>query len=222
MYNAPIPWLLLPVKSFQRGKQRLAPALNHHERVHLNKYFFYHMLSIAKIYPGLKRTAVVSDADDTIEAGKSYGAHTIRCARPGLNQALTEGRLALANSGATSIIILPVDLPLAQVEDLIDISSFGAKHSVVIAPDKKGTGTNALFLDRNVPLKFRFGLNSFCLHKLESARCGRRPYSFISDRISWDIDEPADLAAIKMVVPDVDFNSFLPSEKKVMTKPAPV
>lgn len=157
------------------------------------------MLDVAKTYPGLKRTAIVSDADDTIRMAKSHGTHIIRCAQPGLNEALTEGRLALANNGAMSIIILPVDLPFACVQDLIGISTLGERHSIVIAPDKTGTGTNALFLDRKVPLKFQFGSDSFRLHKVESLRCGRQPYLFINQRIAWDIDEPTDLAALKSV-----------------------
>lgn len=196
MRDAPIPWLLLPVKSFQTGKQRLASVLSDRARVQFNEYLFLHMLGIAREYPGLERTAIVSDADDVIQMAESHGAHIIRCARPGLNEALTEGRLALTTSGAASMIILPVDLPFAGVQDLLGISSLGNKHSVVIVPDKTGTGTNALFLDGNVPLKFRFGADSFRLHQAESVHCGRQPYLFINQRIGWDIDEPADFAAL--------------------------
>jgi 2-phospho-L-lactate guanylyltransferase len=207
MRNAPIPWLLLPIKSFQKGKQRLASVLSDRERVQLNEYFFSHMLGIAKTYPGLERTAIVSDADDVIQMANSYGTHIIRCARPGLNEALAEGRLSLVNSGATSMIILPVDLPFACVQDLIEISSLGDRYPVVIAPDKAGTGTNALFLDSKVSLKFQFGSNSFRLHQLESIRCGRQPYLFINERISLDIDEPGDLLLLERSAPSVDCSS---------------
>lgn len=204
MRNVPIPWLLLPIKSFHKGKQRLASVLSDRERVQLNEYFFSHMLGIAKTYPGLGRTAIVSDADDTIQIAKSHGTHIIRCARSGLNEALAEGRLALVNSGVTSMIILPVDLPFACVQDLISISSLGDKHSIVIAPDKTGTGTNALFLGRKVPLKFQFGSDSFRLHQMESIRCGIQPYLFINERISLDIDEPSDLLLLERSAPSVD------------------
>lgn len=217
MRDTPIPWLLLPVKSLQAGKQRLASVLSDRERVQFNEYLFSHMLGIARTYPGLERTAIVSDADDVIQMAKSHGAHVIRCARPGLNEALTEGRLALTKSGAISMIILPVDLPFACVQDLLGISSLGNKHSVVIAPDKKGTGTNALFLDCKVPLKFRFGADSFHLHQAELIHCGRQPYLFINQRIGWDIDEPADLAALDfaalgMTGPSMDFSLLSPSK----------
>jgi 2-phospho-L-lactate guanylyltransferase len=207
MHSAPVPWLLLPVKSFLEGKQRLAPVLNDSERIQLNKSFFSHMLRIARAYPGLERTAIVSDADDAIQAAMSHGAHIIRCARPGLNQALTAGRLFLERKDVASILVLPVDLPFVRVQELVSISSLGSKHSVVIAPDKTGTGTNALFLDSNVPLKFQFGANSFCLHRAESIRCGRQPYLFNSERISLDIDEPGDLSRFETYASRVDRSS---------------
>lgn len=207
MHNAPVPWLLLPVKSFLEGKQRLAPVLSDAERIQLNKSFFSHMLRVARVYPGMERTAVVGDADDVIQAALSHGARVIRCARPGLNQALSAGQLFLKREHATSMLILPVDLPFVRVQDLVSISSLGKRHSVVIAPDKTGTGTNALFLDGNVPLKFQFGANSFCLHRAESIRCGRQPYLFNNERISWDIDEPADLSLLERYASSIDCSS---------------
>ena len=58
------PWLLVPVKSLRCGKSRLESALAPAERRRLNEFFLRHMIAVAGQFPGLARTAVVSDADD--------------------------------------------------------------------------------------------------------------------------------------------------------------
>jgi 2-phospho-L-lactate guanylyltransferase (CobY/MobA/RfbA family) len=101
MLDQSTPWLLLPVKSLMRGKRRLAPFLNHLERRDLNEYFLRRTVKIAAEFPGIQRTAVISEADDTLTLAKDLGIYTIRQTNGrGLNHAVSQGTRELHAHGA--------------------------------------------------------------------------------------------------------------------------
>jgi 2-phospho-L-lactate guanylyltransferase len=194
------PWLLLPVKSLQCGKRRLAPALCDAERARLNEFFLRRIIAVAAEFPGLDRTVVVSDATDSLHRAAELGARTIRTEQQELNAALADGCGKLYRRGARQIMILPVDLPLVQGSDLRELAELGARHSLVISPDRYGAGTNALFLAKKLPLQFKFGDGSYHAHQAEAHRCGVLPLLHRNDHIAQDVDLPADLAAMAELI----------------------
>lgn len=208
------PWLLLPVKSLQRGKRRLEPALSGAERLRLNEFFLRRMITVAAEYPGLERTVIVSDARDSLSLATKLGARTIRTEQKELNGAVADGCHALYALNARQIMILPVDLPLVQSNDLREIADLGDRHVVLICPDTQAAGTNALVLSQKVPLRFRFGHDSYHEHQLEAYRCGIAPFLHYNARIAKDIDLPADLAVLSSSEP-------APSETFAIWSPAP-
>jgi 2-phospho-L-lactate guanylyltransferase len=189
-------WLLLPVKSLACGKSRLAPALGKAQRRALNEFFLDHTLAVAAQFPGLHRTAVVSSDPDALTEAARYGARTIACGQSGLNRALTLGRQEVLRGGGVKILILPIDLPLVEPNDLLEVASLVA-HSVVICPDKAGIGTNAIFLSRRSEIKFKFGEDSCRRHQEETTRCGLVPKLHFNERIARDVDVPGDLAILR-------------------------
>ena len=190
------PWLLLPVKSLQRGKRRLEPALSAAERLRLNEFFLRRMVAVAAEYPALERTVIVSDARDSLLLATELGARTIRTERQELNGALADGCQALYALEARQIMILPVDLPLVQSSDLREIAELGERHRMVICPDRNATGTNALVLSPKVAVRFRFGQDSYHRHQVEARRCGVAPLLHYNASIANDVDVPADLAIL--------------------------
>jgi 2-phospho-L-lactate guanylyltransferase len=189
-------WLLLPVKSLACGKSRLAPALGEAQRRALNEFFLDHILAVAAQFPGLHRTAVVSSDPDALAEAARHGTRTIACAQSGLNRALTLGCQEVHRAGGEEILILPIDLPLVEPNDLLEVASFGA-HSVVICPDKAGIGTNAMFLSSCSEIEFKFGKDSYRRHQEETTRCGLVPKLHFNERIASDVDVPGDLAFLK-------------------------
>ncbi len=187
------PWLLIPVKSLRCGKRRLETALSAAERMCLNEFFLRRMLTVAAGFPGLERTAIVSDADDSLSLAAKLGAGTIRTAQTELNAALTDGRDDLRRRGAERIVMLPVDLPLIESCDIRELAVLGGQHPVVISPDRNGTGTNALALHADVSFSFRFGSGSYRSHQDEARRCGVVPLLHENAAIAQDVDLPADL-----------------------------
>lgn len=199
MPERPAPWLLVPAKSLSAGKQRLGGVLGDAQRQRLNRFFLRHTLEVAAGFPGLGRTAVVSDDDEVLALARSAGARAIRTQRRELNGALADGRRVLRADGAAAMIVLPVDLPAIRPADLEEVAGLGRRHDMVICPDRHGTGTNALYVSSAIAPAFRFGPGSFRLHQQEARRCGMTPKLFFNDNIAIDVDLPADLAILEGV-----------------------
>lgn len=197
-----VPWLLVPAKSLSIGKQRLSCVLSDTQRQRLNRFFLRHTLEVAAGFPGLDRTAVVSDDDDVLALARSAGARAIHTPKRELNGALADGRRILRGDRATAMIVLPVDLPAIRPADLEEVVGFGRRHDMVVCPDRHGVGTNALYVSSSIEPAFRFGPDSFRLHQQEARRCGIAPKLLFNGNIGMDVDLPADLAVLEEVVQD--------------------
>ena len=193
MLDRSTPWLLVPVKALSVGKQRLSGVLSDSQRQRLNHFFLCHTLEVASGFPGLDRTAVVSDAEDVLTLARSVGARTICTPRHELNGALADGCSFLIQDNASAIIVLPVDLPAIQPADLEEIADLGLHHNMVICPDRHAVGTNAMFVSSTFVPNFHFGADSFRLHQMEARRGGITPKLFFNKRIEMDVDLPVDL-----------------------------
>jgi 2-phospho-L-lactate guanylyltransferase len=192
------PWLLLPAKSLRYGKSRLAGIFDHAERRELNRFLLVHMLEIAAEFPGLQRTAVISDGDDTLSLVREVGAHPLRHSGVrGLNPAVTSGVAELRSRGAGEIMILPADLPLVGATDLRELVSLGSQQSVVLCRDRRSAGTNGLLLPPSARMKFCFGALSYARHRREVQRCGFVLRLHDNQRIAADIDVPSDLDILR-------------------------
>lgn len=203
------PWLLLPVKSISQGKQRLKPVLGDRERMQFNEFLLVRMLSMASQYPGLNRTVVVSDADDTIAIASLCCARTVRSGGVGLNRALNDGRRAVLREHDKSLLVLPVDLPFVDSDDIKQISHLSGNHMITICPDRNWTGTNAIFFARGAAIPFHFGEYSFQKHQAEATRCyGKNVCVHFNARIAIDIDTPPDLLLL---------NRFPPSSERSLS-----
>jgi len=190
-----IPWLLIPVKSLEAGKSRLDGALKPAYRRRLNEFFLRHILRTASNFPGCDRTVVISGCGDVLRIAEAYGAKPIH-QRPenGLNSAVAQGVAALRRIGAKNILLIACDEPLVRPVDLRNVVRRGARPgSIVINPDKHGTGTNALYLPSNAPIRFQFGEDSLLKHVREALRNGLAPHVCFNERIALDIDTLADL-----------------------------
>lgn len=192
-----VPWLLMPVKALTAGKQRLSGVLDAERRQRLNHLFLRHTLEVAAGFPGLERTAVVSDAEDVLAIARAAGARPIRTPKRELNGALADGRSVLLGHGAPAIIVLPVDLPFVRASDLEEIADLGPRHDMVICPDRHAVGTNALYVSSAFRPDFRFGADSFRLHRQEARRHGLTPKLLFTRNVGMDVDLPADLAGLE-------------------------
>lgn len=187
-------WILLPVRSFEDGKRRLADTLSPGDRATLNARLFRHVLSVAVTVFGKSRCAVVTGATAVRDTARTAGILFLEETHAGLNAAVGQGAATLFAAGADRVTVLHCDLPFLAPDDLEAILCSPA--DIVIAPDTAGTGTNALCMSRHRMIPFCFGTGSRLAHAAAAERRGFTTSIVERRGLAFDIDLPADLALL--------------------------
>jgi 2-phospho-L-lactate guanylyltransferase len=189
-----LPWVLISIKSLEDGKSSLSPSLEAPARRALNEFFLRHMVGAAADFAGRARTAIIGECDEVLCIAKALGVHGIRqSGARGLNAATMQGVDAVRSSRADEVLVVECDLTLVCSSDLGKIAEQGGERHVVICPDKRGTGTNAILLPARTELRFCFGIGSYAAHVHEAERAGVKPLTHANPRVAVDIDDPDDL-----------------------------
>jgi 2-phospho-L-lactate guanylyltransferase len=92
------------------------------------------------------------------------------------------------------VLVLPCDLPQLTAGSLQALSDDAAGADLVIAPDKSGSGTNALVVRSDLRFEFHFGERSYASHLAQAAAIGARAVVHRSAALGFDVDTPDDFA----------------------------
>lgn len=181
-------WAIIPVKGADLGKQRLAGVLDGPGRKDLVAAMLGHVVMVVQAVEGIDRVALLG----TSRHGLPESLHLMRDPGTGLNPALTSAVSTAAQAGATRVVIVFADLPQLTSDE---VALLAATPDIAAAPDRHGTGTNALSLPLPAASGFTlaFGPDSFTRHQAEAARIGLPLTMIHSPGLQRDIDEPADL-----------------------------
>ena len=189
-------WAIVPVKALDQAKSRLSAVLTQALRLNLSREMLAHTIQVLSEVPQVERTMVVSADPEVLALAKQMGAQVLgEWGAPSLNGALKQAVELAERSGVTAVLVLPADLPLIQgsdVQALIDAEN--DPPAVVIAPDRKREGTNALLLAPPGTLEFAFGPDSFGRHRRRAADSGARIEIVDLPTLGLDLDTPEDLA----------------------------
>jgi 2-phospho-L-lactate/phosphoenolpyruvate guanylyltransferase len=174
---------VIPFKGSAERKTRLGNRLGMKERQGLSQELFEHVVSVLRRAPTLREVALLSD----IRPNQWEGPFILDEGR-GLNAELN----ALVDLRRPArLLVIHADLPLVSVEDIAALI-MGEAAACAIAPDRHGTGTNALALVEPMGFDFAFGPNSFARH-CAAAKGKARVVTRLG--LELDIDTAADLDA---------------------------
>jgi len=190
-------WAIIPVKRLVEAKSSLSEALTLVQRRELVLRMLADVLNAIRGARSIVGTIVVSPDEEVLKFARANGAFGV--IEPGieLNKALKLAVDYAVVEGASSVIILPSDLPLlrgADIENIIAMAS--PPQDVVIAPSKDN-GTNALLLLPPSVINLRFGGESFPSHLAEARRVGVRPHIYRSVNVAIDVDDVEDLLKVE-------------------------
>jgi 2-phospho-L-lactate guanylyltransferase len=192
-------WTIVPVRGLATGKSRLAPVLDAAERAALNRKLLARTLTVVGGWCGApQRCIVVSPCARALALARAAGATPVRegARAVGLNRAVTLGVARAAAQGARHVLILPGDLPHVGTDALSALAHAAVRERhVVLAPDKSGTGTNALLIGVDTRFAFEFGAASFAAHQAAAQRAGLTLSVVRRADLEYDLDTPEDLAA---------------------------
>jgi 2-phospho-L-lactate guanylyltransferase len=184
----------MPVKPFDWAKSRLDGALSPAGRAALARRLMLGSLRALLDSACFERILVVSRDGEALDLARSHGAETLReRGEPDLNAALDQARSLALAEGATSLLVLASDLPLVNAADIRDVVAASESAAVVIVPDRRDEGTNALLLSPPDTIAFGFGGLSSQRHLVLAREAGATARLLRLDNIGFDVDLPQDL-----------------------------
>jgi 2-phospho-L-lactate guanylyltransferase len=187
---------VVPVKDLRGTKSRLAPILDPGARAGLTLYMMGRVVAAIRSC-GAEDVCVVSPDRIVLGEAQRRGATPLVQQSRGLNPALEEGRRRALDLGASTLLVLPADLPLLEEDDVRTVLQAAEGRSVVISPDGARSGTNALLMRPPDALPFAFGPDSFEAH-LEAARQRGLDLTVCErSHLAFDLDTAGDLARLK-------------------------
>jgi 2-phospho-L-lactate guanylyltransferase len=193
-------WAIVPVKPLRRGKSRLAEVLTQDERKDLNRNLLAHTINTLAAIPEIEHVLVISRDPEALALAREHGARTVlENGAPGLNVALAKATIVARNYITQGVLIVPADLPLLTVEDVRAMLERAIQPPVVVvAPDRRRQGTNALLVCPVGLIGYDFGPDSFQRHCERARQAGARLEICELPSLALDVDLPEDLDAVGM------------------------
>jgi 2-phospho-L-lactate/phosphoenolpyruvate guanylyltransferase len=186
---------VLPVKSFTKAKRRLTPGIEAPLRSELAAAMFSDVL--AAVASSSVDEVVVVTAGEAVRAhAHAHGARVIRDAEQGHNAAARIGLREALRLGADRALLVPGDCPALDSAELDQLLSRSGGESVIIVPDRHGTGTNALLITPPGALDPSFGPASCQRHVALAEAAGIAHAVVTVPSLALDIDTPEDLDAL--------------------------
>ncbi|HWL66039.1 MAG TPA: 2-phospho-L-lactate guanylyltransferase [Actinomycetota bacterium] len=183
---------ILPVKNLSRAKHRLAEHLDDADRLEVARALLEDSLALCRDASFLTWW-VASDDEEALTRAHDYGFNTVKDQTGTLNGALQQAVLVAMAEGATSVTMIPSDIPLAYSGDLRDLLDTGSTSEVVVVPSARDGGTNGLYLRPPDILAPRFGTASMQAHLMLAERLGFRCSILVLPRLALDIDTIEDV-----------------------------
>ncbi|MGH9734100.1 MAG: 2-phospho-L-lactate guanylyltransferase [Candidatus Acidiferrales bacterium] len=191
--------ILIPVKRFCESKKRLGSHLSQSNRATLAEAMLCDFFQVVANVKEVTRIFVVSNERIALEKARAMGWTTLieREQRSESDSVDAASRYCAAR-GVKALLRLPIDIPLAQAQDIDAIfAHMGTPPSAVIVPSRDGMGTNALLRQPPTAFPSRFGPNSFEKHLAEAQQRSVHVHVLRNTRIELDVDEMEDFIELR-------------------------
>ncbi len=197
---------ILPVKRFANAKQRLGASVADPLRLELAAAMVTDVLSALEQTALIEQTVVVTREPAIIGVARELGAVVVEDRlEQGQSAAVTLGIEQALVSGVERVLCIPGDCPALDPEELEALlappaaaDQEGANEpTVVIIPDRHGTGTNGLLMNPPGAVSPSFGPDSCARHQTLARAAGVRWRLEQPRSLLLDIDTGADLAELR-------------------------
>ncbi|HEY6643711.1 2-phospho-L-lactate guanylyltransferase [Povalibacter sp.] len=190
-------WALVPLKSGEHAKSRLASVLSAPQRSRLFFAMAQRVLQALRDCSGIEKVFVATASPRVASFAAQLGACPIlQSTEIGMSFALSSALRRDEFSQPRRVLMLPGDLPLispAALTEILETSESG----IVVVPDRQRIGTNALLCSPPRALTPDFGGHSFDRHLARAAAAGVKATVLESPALSLDLDCPADLDILR-------------------------
>jgi 2-phospho-L-lactate guanylyltransferase len=189
---------IVPIKRFALAKSRLAERFTPEHRQAIVEAMVADVLGALATSRELEGVLVVTNEPAAAAIAERLGASVEADSREGGQSAAAAIGVGWAQrEGYARVLLVPGDCPSLDRDELDALlRQHSGERSVVIVPDRHGSGTNALLLSPPDVIAPAFGPNSFERHNLIARKAGLAPSVARPETLLLDIDTPADLAAL--------------------------
>lgn len=193
---------IVPFRSLQGGKNRLAPHLENGARPAFVEAMLKDTLKSLRNCEAVDRVMLLSNDCEAAAMARAVGVTAI--AEPqgcsGLNPVVQITARELG-SQCNNLLIVHGDLPLLQPEELMQLleahASVNCEPKLTIAPDRHGSGTNCLLVSPPAAMRFHYGTGSLAKHLAFAEKHNIESQVIDLPGAGLDIDEIADLQLLK-------------------------
>ena len=190
-------YALVPVKDLTQAKARLSPLLSPVERCAIAAAMLEDVLTALRQASTVERIALVTTDPHALGLASHWAFEVVdEGSGRGETGAVELAVKVCRERGASSLAVIPGDIPLLTAADVDCVMQHGTDYDVVIVPSWDSRGTNAVLLRPPDALQLRFGSWSFFPHVKQAKRKGLSYKVVRLPRVALDIDTPEDLARL--------------------------
>ncbi|HEY7934897.1 MAG TPA: 2-phospho-L-lactate guanylyltransferase [Solirubrobacteraceae bacterium] len=179
---------ILPVKRFSHAKQRLGAGVGERLRGDLARAMVSDVLETLRQIRLIDQTIVITSEPSVARSAREQGASVLAdSSQAGQSAAVSLGIAHALTQGFQRALCVPGDCPALDPDELEDLLSRQPQApTVLVIPDRHGSGTNGLLLVPPDAIAPSFGPDS-CARHLELARVAgvqcstTRPQSLLLD-----------------------------------------
>ncbi len=186
-------WAIVPLKSLDDAKKRLATVLSGDQRRSLMLAMARDVLAALCQVKALRGILIVSRTPEADALAQTFGTERFaESPTANLPIALTQASEHLTtNLGAEGVMIVPADVPLLKAAEITEILK--EHESVTVIPDAANIGTNCLICSPADAIPFIFDGKSFKPHVDAAFARGITPRVIPGTGFALDIDTEKDL-----------------------------
>ena len=202
-------WAIVPIKTFDRAKQRLSNVLSEEERRGLMLAMARDVITSLSSCKELSGILIVSRAREADSLAAAFATERFsESPTANLAEALTQATLHLvANFNAKGIVVVPADVPGIGAEE-IDLL-IRSNPGITIMPDSDNIGTNGLISSPPLAIPYIFDGKSFKPHVNAAYSKNFSPKIVPASRFALDIDLPEDLLRVMQEAPRTQTATYL-------------
>lgn len=187
---------IVPLKSLDRMKGRLAGALSLQDRQALMIRMFDHVISACIRAASVDRIMVVAGDDRAAAIAMRHHVTVIDDPGQGLNAAIAAADSVVPAERAS--IVLAADLPYVQPEEIDRLIRLGLAETGVVVAGTTDGGTGALLRNPGTVIAPAFGPSSCAAHLAAAHRAEVRAGRLHVAGMAHDLDRPEDLNRLKV------------------------
>ena len=207
-----VDYAIIPVREFSDSKLRLKGTLSTKQRIALTTSLLRRVTSAISLSKVAAAVVVASNPVEVMEIVDGLSKINViqeDTHHGGVNDAMRNGIDFAKQQMATTITLLPSDLPFIshrQIDMVLDVLH---GNELVINGSRKKDGTNLLSMHASLEFALHFDDNSFVKHTQEAAIRQLRFLTVDFDEFSRDLDDPDDLKEAMRLHSAYSFGSFL-------------